>query len=305
MKSSTRSRFWLCRFTGWTLALALMLGGTAQAQTPDDDLDLDNLGSATIQTAAVQETVAPDQTPAFTRGFLTPRTDWDASTGQFLVDHRPRQKFTKNPFKDGLGFDSGALKIGLEFRYAPWSFLESWVRRQNGSMEVYDTYEWGVRGKPLTQDFAGVDVVVGAGISWFSQPNTSDAVGFHGQLLVSRSLPGGVVLNAGVLGASQSSGFNKSDLDPSQTIALAGSLDWRPPWFDFLRITGEFDIPISGYDAGNPAWAMGLSFLSWRHVFSVLLTNTQMLTIDSVAPGSDRAMDDLLLGFTIGRQFDF
>jgi hypothetical protein len=225
------------------------------------------------------------------------------------VDHRTYQKFTEATFRDWFGLDAGSLKIGIGARYGILDNLDAGFLRLNGTAEIFDTYQFDARYAPLNQDDHFVNLAVRAGLSWFYQPGKADAVGFFGQLLVDRIFFNRWKVGAGLLYHSNSSGEEKSNLDPDYSLAVAAWTEIRI--LSFLAWNLEIAAPVAGFrdnlpgKSSNWAWTSAVKLILHRHVFSLLLTNTQYLAADGVVAGTHRNFSDLIVGFTILREFDF
>ena len=81
------------------------------------------------------------QTPVSLR-----RGDW-----LFVIDHRTRQALRTDTFQDLLGFDAGGMKIGIGLRYAILDNLETGFYRLNGTVEIFDTYDFDLKCCLLNQ----------------------------------------------------------------------------------------------------------------------------------------------------------
>ncbi|MBM4353402.1 MAG: hypothetical protein FJ109_06330 [Deltaproteobacteria bacterium] len=285
-------------------ALLLLVPPPALADQDSDELELsDNLR---IEEAEARAAPVTDNLPTMVRGLTLPVARMGRSnTLRLTIDHRAMQKFWEDAFDDYLGLDAGALKIGIGIQYTILDWLDVQVLRQNGTMEIYDTYEGRVRCRLLDETSQLVTVILGAGGSWFHDPNNDDSGAFNGQLQVGRKLLLGFELTAALVGTTSSTGFDKGSLDEDWSMAAGGELAWNPDFFRPLRVSVEALFPVAGFSSGNPGVAAGLSYLTHRHAFSVLVTNNQLMTLNGLAAGSNRGLDDLSLGFSILRQWDF
>jgi len=288
------------------LATCLLLLAPVHAFAGSDPDELELSDDLRIEEAEVRSVEVEPAAPTVVRGLTLPVARMGkANTLRLLVDHRAWQKFWQDSFDDYLGLDAGALKIGIGIQYSILDWLDVQVQRQNGTMEVYDTYELRVRGRVLDEKAHFVTAVLGAGGSWFHHPHGDDSGAFNGQLLVGRKLVLGFELTAAMLGTSRSSGFEKGVEDDDWSLAAGGELAWNPAFFRPLRVSVEASFPVAGFDAGNPSVAAGVTFLTQRHGFTLLATNNQLLTMDGLPAGSNRGLDDLSVGFSILRQWDF
>lgn len=218
----------------------------------------------------------------------------------FTVTHRAWESLDEEPGDHGLGLDSGSLKVGLGVRYSPWERLDLGLQRTNGTAEVFDTYEMDARFQLLDQVDQGIDLALRGGVSWFAQPDTEDASGAFGQLLLSRDLGHRIRLGGGLLFHADSSSDLKSTEDDEESwgVAAAGEL-WLHPRLAWLV---ESAWNVSGYGEEEPALATSLKLRTHRHTFSVVLSNTQYTGADGLPTGAWREPDDLLIGFNITRE---
>lgn len=280
-------------------------GLAQEAPDEEDDLSLDLGDVEEVEVADVAEVEPVELLPVLCRGLTIPLHEMGkAGTLQLTIDHRAMQSFDEDPFHDFLGLDAGGLKIGFAMRYAPLDFVDVLAARQNNTAEAFDTYDLAARVSPLTHEKHYVDVVLGGGASLFVHPENEDAVGWNGQLLVGRPLPAGFDFTVGVLAATESSGPAKSNADYNYSAAAAGELSWGIGTHPHVRVHVEAVSPVIGYDAGHPSLAAGVNILTYRHGFAFLVANSQMLTLDALPSGSHQELDDLVVGFSILRQWD-
>jgi hypothetical protein len=218
----------------------------------------------------------------------------------FLVEHRGNSPAFSSPFRDGLGLDNGALKIGLGLRYSPIDNLDAGIRRVNNGLDLFDTYEFDARYRFLDESSQGLDAAIDAGISLFTQDTHGIASGMFAACIAGRSFPGRLYIASGAQYHSNST-FSEKTTD---------AIDWSlaiPLLFSFRASTGlslltEWFVPAAGYSAGNPGYAFGFKYATWRHNFSLLLSNSQYTTTDGTVSGSNR-LNDPVLGFMIVRKF--
>ena len=271
----------------------------------DDDLSLDLGDLDDVEVAEVTEVEEPALLPVLCRGLTVPLHNMGRQGAlQFTIDHRAMQKFDEDPAHDFLGLDSGGLKIGFALRYSPLDIVDVLAARQNNTSETFDTYELAARVAPLSHEKHYVDLVLGGGASVFVHPGEEDAVGWNGQLLVGRPLPAGFDFTLGVLAATESSTPAKSNADYNYSAGAGGELSWGMGVHPHVRLHVEAVAPFVGYDAGHPAVAAGVNILTFRHGFAFLVSNSQMLSLDALPAGSYRTVDDLVVGFSILRQWD-
>jgi len=220
-----------------------------------------------------------------------------------IIDHRVRQPFTEDAWSDYFGFDAGGMKIGLGLRYGILRDLDVGMQRVNGTYEVFDTYELDLRWRFLRQSRHYLDAAVRAGITWFPQPDLPDALGGFGQLLATRTLWSRLTLSLAVLFHSESSGPEKSNLDTAWSLAVGGLALVRLA--KFLVWSLEVSGTVAGYGARWPAFSSAVSFLTHRHVFSLVLSNTQYLSADGIVASTPYGFRHLVVGFQIQRELAF
>ncbi len=229
-----------------------------------------------------------------------------------VVDHRTRQAFAtgesaadnlKQTFFDFFGFDAGALKIGLGLRYGILDELDVGVYRLNGTAEIFDVYELDLKYRPLSQEKYAIDLAVRAGVTWFSQPKADDAAGGFGQLLIGRRFFDRLSIGTGLLFHSESSNEFKTNRDDAWSLAVPAWVDIRI--LSFLAWNVEIYANVAGYGSKYPAFASSVKFITNRHTFSLILSNTQYTSADGIVSNTDRDFDHLVVGFQIVREFSF
>ena len=220
----------------------------------------------------------------------------------FTIDHRPFQRLTRQTFRDWFGFDAGALKVGLGLRLGLLDGLDVGVARLNGTGEIFDVYQFDARYRLLAQSRAFCNLAVRAGITWFYQPDFEDASGYFAEWLLDRAFFGRLTVGAGLSFHSSSSGATKSNQDTKPSLAVLAWTEVR--LLSFLAWNLEMAAPVAGFRQTYPALTTALKFLSHRHTFSLLLSNTQYISVDGLAAGSNRDLGDLIFGFTILREFE-
>ncbi len=221
---------------------------------------------------------------------------------QFLIDHRAFSPVREHAWQNLLGFDAGGLKIGLGLRFGILRGLEAGVYRLNNAGDAFDTYEFDVKYQPLFQDRHALDVAVRAGLTWFVQTGAQDAVGGFGQLLATRTFfQDRLLLSGGLMFHSSSSSGTKSNLDPSWSLAVPFAVEGKV--LRWLALAAEVSVPVAGYRAKSPVFTGAVRFLTYRHAFSLLVTNSQHIAADGIVAGTDRAWKDLIVGFNVTREF--
>jgi len=220
----------------------------------------------------------------------------------FFLSHRAYESFTKDPFYDGLGFDGGSLKIGLGLRYGILDSLDVGILRLNGTVEVFDTYEFDARFQVLRQERHGIDVAVRAGVSWFAQKGHEDASGYLAQLLADRIFADRCLVGAGLLFHSSSSNDRKTIRDDKPSLAGTAFAEYR--FLRALAVDLEGAMAIAGYHSKYPTVSAGFKAYTNRHTFSLLVTNTQYTGADGVVSNTWRSRpSEWILGFNLTREF--
>ena len=100
---------------------------------------------------------------------------------------------------------------------------------------------------------------------------------------------------------SNSSSLDKTRADQDYSTAVLGTATAHlTPAF---AVVVEFSTPVSGYEANTAAWAGGLKWITHGHTFSLIASNTQYISLDGVAAGTAFDDDEVVLGFSITREF--
>ena len=220
-----------------------------------------------------------------------------------LIGHRNREGVLRSPFYDLLGFDGGGLKIVLGLRYGILDDLDVGVLRQNGTLEVYDTWEFDTRYRLLSQS-AGrpFDFTLRLGVDWYNAP-TGNAAGGFVQVLISRVVANRALLGGGVLYASNSSGPTKSNNDAKVSAALLLQVEVR--LLENLALAAELTQNVAGFHERYPVISFGPKIVSNRHTFSFVISNSQYMTADSLITNTYRiAPKQWVLGFHITREIE-
>jgi len=218
----------------------------------------------------------------------------------FVIDHRTWAPVRTNPFSDFLGFDSGLLKIGLGLRYGVLDRLDVGLYRLNNGLEAFDTWELDARARLLDHEWAYVDAALRGGLTWFAHEHAQDAVAGFGQLLVTRTWLGRVTATTGLLFHSDSTNDSKTNLDKDWSIAVPEGVEVRIlPW---LAWDLEGCYAVAGYGSKYPVLTTAVKFLTNRHTFSLVVTNTQYLAADGLVANTERRPSDVIVGFTITRE---
>lgn len=221
---------------------------------------------------------------------------------QYVIEHRNRTPVDDDPFDNFLGFDNGSVKIGLGLRYGLLDNLDISIYRINGTVERFDTWQYGARYQPLREESQIVDAAVIGGVTVFTLDDEEDATGGFGGLLIGRSFTRYFYASLGGLYHSNSSSFQKTAADEKDSTALLGSVIVRLS--QGFALVAETSVPLDGYDAGSVAWAGGLKFITLGHTFNIVAGNTQYISLDGLAAGTSFDDNEVVLGFSITRGFE-
>jgi hypothetical protein len=220
----------------------------------------------------------------------------------FTIDHRAWKTFTEHPVSDLMGFDLGAMKIGLGLRFGISDRLDAGLLRLNGTLTDYnfDTYDFDGKYQLFRQASHHVDLAVRGGVTWFNVAGAPDRSAFFGQLLVNREVSKRVRIGSGLLHHTDSYNDTKTSSDPKHSTAVPVTVEVRVlPW---LTLNGEAVTTVSGYGSDFPAFSTSAKILTHRHTFSLVFSNTQYIGPSGIVTGSARGAGGLIFGFTIVRE---
>lgn len=285
-------------------ATATMATVRAQEQLPPN-APVEEIGSPEIFTSWLD----PQNYPRIERAInvMNARTT-RAHALNFLVDHRTYQPFQTRPFEDWVGFDSGGLKIGLALRYGILDDLEVGVQRVSNGFDVFDTYQFDVKYWALHAERFVVDLAVRAGATWYSAAQGPDSGGGFAQLIVSRSLRERLWLSTGLYYHSNASNSDRPGLGQEriggQSYGLAVPVALEVRLLTFLAWDAEATIHVAGDHAKYPVASTGFKLVTYRHTFALLMSNSQYITADGLVANTSRGIHQLIVGFTITREFD-
>jgi hypothetical protein len=220
----------------------------------------------------------------------------------FTVDHRAWKTFTEHPLGDLLGFDAGAMKIGLGLRFGIFDRLDVGLLRLNGTLTDFnfDTYDFDGKYHLLRQASHHADLAVRGGVTWYNVSGGPDRSAFFAQLLVNRELGGHVRIGSGLLYHTDSYNDTKIFSDSKHSTAVPATVEVRV--LRRLVLNGEVATTVSGYGSDFPAFSASAKVLTHRHTFSLIFSNTQYLGASGIVTGSARGAGGLIFGFTIARE---
>lgn len=234
-------------------------------------------------------------------------------TFEIIIDHRTWQSFTQHGFFtaehweenffDLVGFDAGALKIGLGLRYGILDDLEVGAYRLNGAVLAFDTWEFDLKYQALKQARHWVNLAVRGGGTWFAQRDHADAGGGFAQVIVDHLFFDRLRIGTGVMFHSDSTGELKTREDTDWSLAIPAYLDIRI--LGWLAWNLEVTTNVAGYGEDWPNFASSLKFITNRHTFALVLSNYQYMAADGLVANSFRGFEELIVGFTITRELGF
>jgi len=220
----------------------------------------------------------------------------------WVFDHRVREALSEDPFNDFLGFDAGGVKVGIGLRFGLLENTDVGVYRLNGTVEVFDTYEFDLRHRFLQQRLDGLDLATRVGVTWFSQKNMGDASGGFLQILAGKTWVHRVRIGTGLLYHSESSNAGKSDTDPAHSLAVPGTIEIRlKPSLSWIV---EVVSAVGGYRSRYPVISSAFKIITYRHTFSLIVTNSQYITADGIVTNTGRDFSDASFGFTITKELN-
>lgn len=300
------------------LSLALVVGLlplAAHAADGGDPPELDDVEELDIEELDVEEIAVeaapsaldaaswrPENYPVLDRVVNVPTALTSrALSFRFLVDHRTFQPWTDQPFEDMLGFDAGGLKIGLGLRFGILDWLELGVYRLNNGVLPFDVYEFDLKFQALRQEEHFVNLAVRGGATWFYQAGAEDAAGGFGQLFVDRLFFHRLRVGTGLMFHSDSTDDAKNAADTDWSLAVPVYVDVRI--LDWLSWNVELVASVAGYGGKWPNFSSSVRFITHRHTFALVLSNNQYMSADGLVANSERGFDDLIIGFSITREF--
>ena len=217
---------------------------------------------------------------------------------EFRFAHRFRAPVDDAGAGGLFGLD-GSAWISLALAYAPHPRWEIGIRHTNlrKAEELYfktAIVRQGDRGAPLSISYHG-------GFSHLRQDGTPNDDRLTAQLVLGRSFGERLSL---LLVPAWASHTNYLDPDESGgTFALGAGGEWRLR--PGMALTAEWVGQIAGVEAPYQSGSVGWLVATERHVFHLVLTNTEGLQTDLFIPGGDLdwGEGDVRLGFNISRVF--
>lgn len=221
---------------------------------------------------------------------------------QYVIEHHASIPVDDEPFHNFLGFDAGEVKIGFGLSYGVSEWMDVSLLRNNGVVERFDSYQFTARAA-LSDETADdlMDFAVIFGGTWFTISGESDVWGNLMAVLAGKSLFDRLYVSSGLLYHESSTARDKTSDDEDLSIAVMGGAICRLT--DSMVLVAEYSIPFEGYEAENLAWATGLKFITHGHTFAIMGGNTQYVGLDGLAAGTSLEESDVVLGFSITREF--
>ena len=127
-------------------------------------------------------------------------------------------------------------------------------------------------------------------------------MGYFVQTMLDRVVLRQLLIGVGFAFHSESSSDTKSTTDTAYSGAVQGMAEWRAP--KLVALASEFSWPVFGYRGDYPIFAFALKFLTHRHCFSLVVSNSQYMSADGMVVGSWRSFSDLVFGIQILREFN-
>jgi hypothetical protein len=259
----------------------ILMGGTAWAQAPQDDPDMDlSVAQPDFTLAAMPTTL---RLPRF--------------KSSFRVTHRFGRPLGAGDFGDLagdlFGLDSGA-QIGLEYRFGVMRGLQAGIRRTSDkTIEFFSQYS-------LMQQSGGSPVGLGVIASIDGTNNFRDSYSPALGVAISRTLGSFGALHVNPIWVNNSNPAPDELVDDNDTfmIGVGARLRVRPT----LYLIGEMIPRVSGFDPGVTQATVGLEKRAGGHSFQFNVSNAFGTTMGQVARGGF-SNDDWYLGFSISRKF--
>ena len=230
----------------------------------------------------------------------------------FRLTHRFLANLRQNSFGDNLddlfGLDNGAI-IGIEFRFAPISRVQTIVYRNN----LDKTFQFSAQYDALRQD--GRSPVSFSPIVAIEGTNNFRSGGNDGTGDEHDHGSGAVGHRSPALGAVVSRTFGDRlavyatpmwvrhtlHADTGNRNTFFVGLGARARIRSKVYVVGEVSPRISGYAPGQAEFAFGIERRSGGHMFLLTFTNSVSSTFGQVARGG--FPDTIYMGFNLGRKF--
>jgi hypothetical protein len=274
-----------------------LMGGTAWAQAPQDDPDMDlSVAQPDFTLAAMPTTL---RLPRF--------------KSSFRVTHRFGRPLGAGDFGDLagdlFGLDSGA-QIGLEYRFGLMRGLQAGIRRTSDkTIEFFSQYSLMQQGGGSPVGLGVIAHIDGTNNFGCCGRDDEDTVADEGPsasyspalgVAISRTLGSFGALHVNPIWVNNSNPAPDELVDENDTfmVGLGARLRVRPTVYLIVEA-----IPrVSGYDPGVTQTTVGLEKRAGGHSFQFNVSNAFGTTMGQVARGGF-SNDDWYLGFSISRKF--
>jgi len=221
-------------------------------------------------------------------------------TLEFRFVHRFKSAVTDAGSHGLYGLDSGAW-ISLELAYGIADRVDVGLRRTNLETDYEGYAKWAV----LRQAASGspVSLALRGSFSNVREADRTNRERWGGQLILARRFGDHLSLMMVPTYVTHTNGLDPED--QRGTGAIGAGVEWRiGPRY---ALTGEWIVQTSGVQAAFQSGSLGFGMATARHVFHLLVTNTQGNHTDLYAPGGDLDVRDgkFRLGFNISRTHSF
>ena len=223
-----------------------------------------------------------------------------ARTLEFRFVHRFKASVADAGSKGFYGLDSGAW-ISLDLAYGLSDSIDIGLRRTN----LETDYEGYAKWAAIRQDATGspISVAFRGSVSDVRESGRVNRAGWAAQVILGRRFSDLLSLMVVPTYVTRTNHLDRQDRRGTGALGAGAELRLGPRH----AVTGEWIVQSSGVKAPFQSAALGFSVATARHVFHMLLTNTQGSQTDLYAPGGDLDARDgkFRLGFNISRTHAF
>jgi uncharacterized beta barrel domain-containing protein DUF5777 len=223
-----------------------------------------------------------------------------ARTMEFQFAHRFKASAPDAGSQGLYGLDSGAW-ISLDLAYGLTRTLDAGLRRTNLEVD-YEAYaKWALLQQ--SPGAAPVSIAFRGSVANVRAPDRVNRTRWGGQLILARRFGRWISLMAVPTYVTHTNDLDPEDDRGTAAVGAGAELRLGPR----RAVTGEWIGQTSGVQAPFQSVSLGFSMATARHVFHLLLTNTQGHHTDLFAPGGDLDVRDgeFRLGFNISRTHTF
>jgi len=214
--------------------------------------------------------------------------------------HRFKASVADAGSKGFYGLDSGAW-ISLDLAYGLSDSIDIGLRRTN----LETDYEGYAKWAAIRQDATGspISVAFRGSVSDVRESGRVNRAGWAAQVILGRRFSDLLSLMVVPTYVTRTNHLDRQDRRGTGALGAGAELRLGPRH----AVTGEWIVQSSGVKAPFQSAALGFSVATARHVFHMLLTNTQGSQTDLYAPGGDLDARDgkFRLGFNISRTHAF